>query len=122
MTVISAPLKVSRSAYRVDGEPMPPLESFHTEEYDSKQAALEAAYQMMYGLTRLPHMKVPYIVEPNGSNPRRFRTGVKSALNNRRDRDRARRGRPRRARGAEKLASSWAATLGEKTRGKNQLG
>jgi len=47
-------------------EPMPPLESFHTEEYDSKEAALEAAYQMMYGLTRLPHMKVPYIVEPNG--------------------------------------------------------
>src|SRR5229473_6522678 len=30
-------------------EPMPPLESFHTEEYDSKEAALEAAYQMMYG-------------------------------------------------------------------------
>ncbi len=66
MTGISAPLQVSRSAYRVDGEPMPPLESFHTEEYDSKEAALEAAYQMMYGLTRLPHMKVPYIVEPNG--------------------------------------------------------
>jgi hypothetical protein len=44
----------------------PPIEAFHTEQYASKDAALEAAYQMMFGPARSPHTLVPYILEPNG--------------------------------------------------------
>jgi hypothetical protein len=42
----------------------PPVEA--SEEYDSEGAALEAAYQMMYGLTRTPHMKAAHIAGPSG--------------------------------------------------------
>ncbi|TMJ55764.1 MAG: hypothetical protein E6G85_02990 [Alphaproteobacteria bacterium] len=44
----------------------PAVEAFHTEEYGSKEAALEAAYQMMYGLGHQRNMKVPRIDGPNG--------------------------------------------------------
>jgi hypothetical protein len=43
-----------------------PVEAFDIKEHDSKEAALEAAYQIMYGLARMPHRKVPYIVGPSG--------------------------------------------------------
>jgi hypothetical protein len=53
--------------YTRDENPSPPVEGFESRQHDSKDDALEAAWQMMYGPTGNRHLKILYIEEPDGN-------------------------------------------------------
>jgi hypothetical protein len=53
--------------YASDENVRPPADGPHTEQYDSKDDALEAAWQMIYGPTGNRHLKILYIEEPDGN-------------------------------------------------------
>jgi hypothetical protein len=53
--------------YTRDENPSPPGEGFEPKQHDSKDDALEAAWQMQYGPTGNRHLKILYIEEPDGN-------------------------------------------------------
>jgi hypothetical protein len=53
--------------YTRDENPSPPVGGFEPKQHDSKDDALEAAWQMLYGPTGNRHLKILYIEEPDGN-------------------------------------------------------
>jgi len=53
--------------YTRDENPNPPVGGFEPKQHDSKDDALEAAWQMLYGPTGNRHLKILYIEEPDGN-------------------------------------------------------
>jgi hypothetical protein len=50
-----------------DESVLPPIEAFEPQQCDSKDGALQQAWELLYGRTRRPHLKVLWIEGPNGA-------------------------------------------------------